>query len=92
VRAVAALSLVGAVCAALGGVIFWAAQGGTTLTRSIAYGCWFAATVALILAVVSGRSLIWTRTDLPVVESWVFVTAAFVLTATGAAVDVVGTL
>jgi hypothetical protein len=92
VRAVAALSLAGAVCAVLGGVIFWAAHGGTTLTRSIAYGFWFAATVTLILSVLSGRSLIWTRTDLPVVDGWVFVTATLVLTAAGAAVDVAGTL
>jgi hypothetical protein len=90
VREVAALSLVGATCGVLGGVIFWAVHGGPLLTRSIAYGCWLAATVILVLAVVAGRNLIWRRTSLPVLEGWVFVTAAIVLTAVGSAVDALG--
>jgi hypothetical protein len=90
VREAAALSLAGAVCGVLGGVIFWAAHGGTTVTRSIAYGCWFAATLMLVLTVVAGRKLIWQRTNLPVLEGWVFVSAAVVLIAAGAVVDVIG--
>ncbi len=89
-RELAALSLAGAVCGVLGGVIFWAIHGGTLLTRSIAYGLWFAATVILVLTVVAGRKLIWLRTNLPVPEGWVFVSAAIVLTAAGAAIDAIG--
>jgi hypothetical protein len=89
-RELAALSLAGAVCGVLGGVIFWAIHGGTLLTRSIAYGLWFAATVILVLTVVAGRKLIWRRTSLPVLEGWVFVSAAIVLTAAGAAIDAIG--
>jgi hypothetical protein len=89
-REVAALSLGGAVCAVVGGVIFWAAHGGTPLARSIAFGCWFAATLLLVLTVVTGRKLIWRRTNLPVPESWVFITAAVVLTAVGAVTDTIG--
>lgn len=90
-RALVALSIAGVVCAVIGGAIFRAAHGGTPLTRSIAYGCWFAAAVVLVLAAVSGQKLVWRRTSLPVLEGWVFVSAAVVLTAVGAAVDAVGT-
>jgi hypothetical protein len=90
VRELAALSLAGAVCGVAGGVIFWAVHGGTLLTRSIAYGLWFAATVILVLTVVAGRKLIWRSTILPVLEAWVFVSAAIVLTAVGAAIDAIG--
>jgi hypothetical protein len=90
VRELAALSLAGAVCGVLGGTIFWAVHGGTMLTRSIAYGCWFAATVMLVLTMVAGRKLIWRRTSLPVLEGWVFVSASVVLTAVGAAIDAIG--
>ena len=89
-RELAALSLAGAVCGVLGGVIFWAVHGGTLLTRSIAYGLWFAATMILVLTVVAGRKLIWRRTSLPVFEGWVFVSAAILLTAAGAAIDALG--
>jgi hypothetical protein len=89
-RELAALSLAGAVCGVVGGVIFWAVHGGTLLTRSIAYGLWFAATVILVLTVVAGRKLIWRRTSLPELEGWVFVSAAIVLTAVGAAIDAIG--
>jgi hypothetical protein len=90
VREAVALSLAGAVCAAVGGVIFWAVDGGTTLTRSIAFGCWFAATFTLVLAFVSGQKLIWRWTNLPVLEGWVLYSAAFVLTAVGAVIDAIG--
>ncbi len=84
------LSLGGAVCGVLGGIIFWAIHGGTLITRSIAYGLWFAATVILVLTVVAGRSYIWRRTSLPVLEGWMFVSAAILLTAAGAAIDAIG--
>jgi hypothetical protein len=90
VREFAALSLVGVLCAVVGGAIFRAVESGTTLTRSIAFGCWIAAAVALVLSFVAGQKLIWRRTNLPVVDGWVFVSAATVLTAAGAIVDVIG--
>ena len=89
-REIAALSLAGAVCAAVGGAIFRGVHGGTPLALAIAYGCWFAATIVLVLAAVSGRKVIWRRTSLPVPEGWVFVSSAVVLTAAGAALDAIG--
>jgi len=91
VRAIAALSLAGVVCAVVGGAIFHGVHGRTALERSIAYGCWFAATVVLVLAAVSAQKLVWRRTSLPVLEGWVFVSAAIVLTAVGAVIDAIGT-
>jgi Na+-translocating ferredoxin:NAD+ oxidoreductase RnfA subunit len=85
-----ALSLVGAVCAVLGGVIFWAVHGGSTLTRSIAYGCGFAAALTIVLAVVSGQKVIWRRTNLPVPEGWVLYSSAVALTVVGAVIDAIG--
>jgi Na+-translocating ferredoxin:NAD+ oxidoreductase RnfA subunit len=90
VREALALSLVGAVCAVLGGVIFWAVHGGSTITRSIAYGCWFAAALTIVLAVVSGQKLIWRRTNLPVPEGWVLYSSAVALTVVGAVIDAIG--
>jgi hypothetical protein len=87
VRAVAALSLAGAVPGVLGGVVFWAIHGGTALTRAVAYGLWFAAAVLMVLMVVAGRRFVWRRTSLPVLEGWVFVTAAIVLIVVGALID-----
>ena len=89
-RQVAALSLVAALVGAIGGLIFWAAHGNTTLSRAIAYGLWFAAAVCLALMIVAGRKLIWRRTSLPVLEGWVWVVAAVVLTVAGAAIDAIG--
>ncbi len=89
-RAAAALSLGGVLCAVLGGAIFRVSHGGTALTRAIAYGCWFAAAVVLLAAAVATRKLVWRRTNLPVPEGWVFVTAAVVLTVTGAVIDTLG--
>lgn len=89
-RGVAVLSLVAAVPAALGGVLFWAAHGDTTLTRSLAYGFWFAAAVVLALMFVVGSRRFYRRTSLPVLEGWVFVTSAIVLTIAGAAIDAAG--
>jgi hypothetical protein len=89
-REAIALSLAGAVCAVLGGVIFWAVHGGSTLARSIAYGCWFAAALTIVLAVVSGQKLIWRRTNLPVLEGWVIYSSAVALTVVGAVIDAIG--
>jgi hypothetical protein len=90
VRDALAVSLAGAVCAVLGGVIFWAVHGGSALTRSIAYGCWFAAAITIVLAVVSGQKLIWRRTNLPVLEGWVLYSSAVALTVVGAVIDAIG--
>ena len=87
---VAALSLVGAVAGAVGGIVFWAAHGETTLTRAIAYGLWVAAALCLALMIVVGRKLIWRRTSLPVPEGWVWVATAVVLTVAGAGIDALG--
>jgi len=90
-RAVAALTIAGVVCSIIGGIVFWAAHGGTTVTRAIAYGCWFAAAIVLVLTAVAGQRLVWRWTNLPVLENWVFVAAAVALTAVGAVVDAIGT-
>ena len=89
-RTLAALSVVGAVPAATGGVIFWAIHGDTTLTRSVAYGFWFAAAAMLALMAVAGRKWFWRRTSLPVLDGWMFVTSAVLLTVVGAAIDAAG--
>jgi hypothetical protein len=89
-RQVAGLSLVGAAAGALGGIVFWAAHGGTTATRAIAYGLWVAAALCLVLMVVVGRKIVWRRTSLPVPEGWVWVMTAVVLTVAGAAIDAAG--
>jgi hypothetical protein len=90
VRGVIALSLVGAVAATAGGLIFWAIQGGTPLTRSIAYGFWFAAAACLLLMLVTGRRLVWRALPVAAYEGWVFTAAAVALTAAGAVVDTLG--
>jgi hypothetical protein len=90
VREAVALSLAGTVCAAVGGTVFWAVEGGSTVTRSIAYGCWIAAALTIVLAVVSGQRLIWRRTNLPVLEGWVLYSTAVALTAVGAVIDAIG--
>ena len=89
-REAVVLSLAGTACAVVGGVIYWAAHGDTTITRSIAFGCWVAAVVAIVLALVSGRKLVWRHTSLPVLEGWVFYSVAIALTAVGAAIDAIG--
>jgi hypothetical protein len=90
VRAAVTLSLAGAACAVVGGTIFWAVHGGSTFTRSIAYGCWFAAALTIVLAVVTGQKLIWRRTNLPVPEGWVLYSSAVALTVVGAVIDAIG--
>jgi hypothetical protein len=89
-RHVAAVSLVGACTGAIGGLVFWAAHGGTSPARAVAYGLWFAAALCLVLMIVAGRKLVWRRTSLPVLEGWVWVCAAVALTIAGAAIDALG--
>lgn len=89
-RATTALSLVAAVPAVIGGVIFWAVEGGTTATRAIAYGFWFAAALLLLGMIVAGNKRVWRQTRVTMPEGWVFVASAVVLTVAGAAIDAVG--
>ena len=89
-RGIVTLSFAGAVPATLGGLVFWAIHGDTTVTRAIAYGLWFASAGLLVLMALAGRKWLWRRTSLPVPEGWVFVTAAVVLTVAGAGIDAVG--
>jgi hypothetical protein len=89
-RAAATLTLAGAVPAAIGGAIFWAAAGGTRATRAIAYGFWFAAAALLLAMVVSAQRFFWQRAPITPPEGWTFVTAAVALTAIGMAIDVAG--
>jgi hypothetical protein len=44
-----------------------------------------------VLAAVSSQKLVWRRTSLPVLEGWVFVSSAVVLTGVGAVIDAIGT-
>ncbi len=87
-RAVAILSGAGAVPAVLGGVVYWVAQGGTTITHAIASGLWFAAAVLFLGMLVTTSKSLWRRTTMPIPEGWMFLSAAVVLTALGAAIDV----
>ncbi len=89
-RAVAALSLVAAVPALVGGVVFWAVHGKTTVTRSIAYGFWFAAALLLLAMVVTGNKRFWRHAKLVPPEGWVFVASSVVLTVAGVAIDAAG--
>jgi hypothetical protein len=91
VRAAATLTLAGAVPAALGGIVYWAAVGGTRATRAVAYGFWFAAAVLLLAMVLAAQRVVWQRTPVTPPEGWAFVTAAIALTAIGMAIDVAGT-
>jgi hypothetical protein len=78
------------VLATVGGALFEVVHGGTTLTRSIAYGFWIAAAVALVLMAGAGSKRLARRFDLPFIEGWLFVAAAVVLTAVGVVIDVAG--
>ena len=82
--------LAAGVLATVGGAVFDAIHGGTTLTRSIAYGFWIAAAVALVLMAGAGSKRLARRFDLPFIEGWLFLAAAVALTAIGAVVDVLG--
>jgi hypothetical protein len=82
--------LVAAVLATVGGALFDAIHGGTTLTRSIAYAFWIAAAVALVLMAGAGSKRLARRFDLPFIEGWLFLAMAVVLTTVGVLVDVAG--
>jgi hypothetical protein len=82
--------LVAAVAATAGGGLFAVVHGGTTLSRSIAYGFWIAAAVALVGMAGSASKLLARRFDLPFIEGWLFVAAAVALTGIGVVVDVLG--
>jgi hypothetical protein len=90
VRAVATLSLLGAAPAILGGLVFWAVDGATPLTRSVAVGLWLAAAACLVLMLVTGYKRVWRVLPFTAYEGWIFTTAAVVLTALGALVDALG--
>jgi hypothetical protein len=90
VRGIAGLTVAAAIPATIGGVVFWAVHGDTTVTRSIAYGFWFAAAAMFALKFVAGSKGFWRRSSLPVLEGWVFVACAALLTALGAAIDAAG--
>ena len=76
--------------ATLAGVLFAVIHGGTSVTRSVAYGFWFAAALVLVAMAFSGNRFL-ARRGLPPVDGWVFVLAAVLLTVVGAVVDALGT-
>ena len=84
---VAALSVAGALPAALGAVIFWGLAGGS-ITHAIASGFWFAATILFLGMFVATSKSLWRRTTFAIPEGWMFLSAAVVLTVLGVAIDV----
>jgi hypothetical protein len=82
--------LAAAVAATVGGTLFAVLHGGTTVTRSIAYGFWIAAALALAAMVGAASRQLARWFDLPFIEGWLFVAASVVLTAAGVVVDVLG--
>ena len=82
--------LAAGVLASAGGALFFVAHGGTTLSRSVAYGFWIASAAALVLMAGAGSKRLARRVDLPFIESWFFVAGAVALTGIGAVVDVLG--
>ncbi len=89
-RRFAACVLVAAALATAGGALFAAVHGGTTVTRAVAYGFWLAAAVTLVGMAGAASKRLARRFDLPFIESWLFLTAAVLLTAVGVVVDVLG--
>jgi hypothetical protein len=89
-RRYVACLLAAGILATVGGALFDALYGGTTLSRAIAYAFWLAAAIALVLMAGAGSKRLARRLDLPFIESWLFVVAAFVLTAVGVVIDVAG--
>ena len=89
-RRYSACLLAAGVLATVGGALFDVVHGGTTLSRSIAYGFWIAAAVVLVLMAGAGNKRLARRFDLPFIEGWLFVVAASALTAVGMLVDVLG--
>jgi uncharacterized membrane protein (UPF0136 family) len=72
---------------ALGGLLY-AAAAGLQYHRGIAYGLYVAAAIVLVLAPLAATRVVYKRTNLPLVEPWVFVGAATAICVVGAAVDV----
>lgn len=89
-RAVATLSLSGAVAGTIGGVVFWAVRGGMPLTRALAYGFWFAAAACLAAMLVTASRRVWRALPVAAPEGWVFTAAAVVLTLAGGLIDALG--
>jgi hypothetical protein len=85
-----ACCLAAGVLATVGGALFDVVHGGTTLTRSIAYGFWIAAAIALVLMALAASKRLARRFDLPFIEGWVFLSASILLTAAGIVVDLLG--
>jgi Kef-type K+ transport system membrane component KefB len=85
-----ACCLAAGVLATAGGALFDAVHGGTTLSRSIAYGFWIAASVVLVLMGLAASKRLARWFDLPFIEGWLFLAAAMFLTAVGIVVDVLG--
>lgn len=83
------LTLAAAAPAVVGGALYKAIAGGTTMSRAIATAFWIAAAFYLLGMVLAGRKALWRRTARPLPESSVFVTAAVALTVIGAVVDAV---
>ena len=82
--------LVASAAATAGGALYCVLHGGTTLTRSIAYGFWIAAAVALVGMAGAASKRLARRFDLPFIESWLFIAASAVLTGIGVVIDVLG--
>ena len=72
---------------ALGGLLY-AAASNLEYHQGIAYGLYVAGAVVLLLAPLSATRTVYKRTNLPLVEPWVFVGAAIALCVVGAAVEV----
>jgi hypothetical protein len=89
-RTLATLTLSSAVVAAVGGLVYWAARGGTHATRAVAYGLWFAAAALLVAMVLGGLSFVWRGLPITPPEGWVFLSAACALTVIGVAIDAAG--
>jgi hypothetical protein len=85
-----ACCLAAGVLATVGGALFDVIHGGTTLTRSIAYGFWMAASLAFVLMLLSSSRRLARALNAPFIEGWLFLAAAILLTCVGIAIDVVG--
>jgi hypothetical protein len=79
-----------AAVATIGGVLFQVVRGGTTVPRSVAYGLWIAAALALAAMLPAGSRRLWRSSSLPPLERWWFGVAATLLTLTGVLVDGLG--
>jgi fucose permease len=71
----------------LGGIVYAALDGATSYQVAIAYGLWVAAAACLVALPFAGSRQVYKRTNLPLIESWVLITAAVVLSVAGAIVD-----